>query len=147
MRDSRLASTDGCAATRRDGSVMVMVLACMAVAAAIAATMLHTAVTARRSLRAELHLRQVERLLEAASAEARARLTAGTQGDASLLLEAPHLADAGTARIGFAPASEVGMPAIRVSVEFPLHSPATIRRTRLVFSSAHHAIRSKESQP
>ncbi|MFM7245498.1 MAG: hypothetical protein ACKO40_15175, partial [Planctomycetaceae bacterium] len=63
---------------RRRGSVMVLVLACLAVASAIALSMLRAATMSHRSLRTERHLRQVECLLTAATATAHARLATGS---------------------------------------------------------------------
>ncbi|MEI6637186.1 MAG: hypothetical protein WCO99_11525, partial [Planctomycetota bacterium] len=120
--------------THRRGSVMVLALACLAVAAAIALSMLRAATMSHRSLRTERHLRQVEYLLSAATATAHARLaTGGPEAvDEVILLQANSLTGVGSARITLAHEQDATPPAIRVVVEYPLEGPVTIRRSRCV---------------
>jgi len=113
---------------------MVMALVCMAVAAAIALSMLRAATMSHRSLRTERHLRQVECLLSAATARARERLATGgpEAADEVILLEPAVLTGVGSARVTLARAIDAAPPAIRVVVEYPLEGPVTIRRSRTV---------------
>ena len=74
MRPSPLGITR--AAPRR-GAVMVLALVALAVAAALAAAVLRSALLARRALRTEHDLRQIERLLVAGADAARARAETG----------------------------------------------------------------------
>lgn len=113
----------------RRGSVMVMVLACMAVATVIGMAMLRSATTAQRGLRTERHLRQVERLLVAAADLAATRQAGGERVEGEILLEPAHLAGAGSARITLA-ADPADPRRIQVVVEHPLEGPVTVRRTR-----------------
>jgi len=135
---------------RRRGSVMVMALACMAVAAAIALSMLRAATTSHRSLRTERHLRQVECLLAAAMATAHARLATGgpeAAVDEVILLEAASLTGVGSARVTLARDADAPPPAIRVVVEYPLEGPVTIRRSRTVLHPSVASKTPKEPQP
>lgn len=137
------------ACTRRRGSVMVMALACMAVAAAIALSMLRAATTSHRSLRAERHLRQVECLLTAATAKAHARLATGgpEAADEVLLLEPESLTGVGSARVTLAREPDAASPAIRVVVEYPLEGPVTIRRSRTILHPSVTSTPSEEPRP
>jgi len=135
---------------RRRGSVMVMVLACMAVASAIALSMLRAATTSHRSLRTERHLRQVECLLAAAAGTAHSRLVAGGPDaavDEVILLEAASLTGVGSARVTLARDADAPPPAIRVVVEYPLEGPVTIRRSRTVSNPPVASRTSEEPQP
>ncbi len=116
----------------RRGSVMVLALACMAVASAIALSMLRATTMGHRSLRAERHLRQVECLLAVATAKAHARLATGgpEAGNEVILLEPESLTGAGSARVTLARDTDASPPVIRVVVEYPLEGPVTIRRSR-----------------
>lgn len=113
----------------RRGGVMVMVLACMAVATAIGMAMLRSATAGQRGLRTERHLRQVERLLVAAADLAAVRHAEGDRVDGEILLEPADLAGAGSARITLT-ADGVDPRRIQVVVEHPLEGPVTVRRTR-----------------
>ena len=113
----------------RRGGVMVMVLACMAVATAIGMAMLRSATAGQRSLRTERQLRQVERLLVAAADIAATRQAGGERVEGEILLEPADLAGAGSARITLA-ADPADPRQIQVVVEHPLEGPVTVRRTR-----------------
>ena len=118
----------------RRGSVTFIVLACMGVAAAIALTTLRAATLARRSLRTERDLRQVECLLTAATLWAEAGLVSGTTADAVIDLAAPDLGGAGSARLTFRRAADGNPSPVEIVVAYPLEGPVTIRRSRLVVS-------------
>ena len=114
----------------RRGVVMFMALATLAVVAAIAAAMLQGAVVARRQLRSERDLIQVECLLDHAAARALAG-SAVVSGTLSLPVEA--IVGSASARITTSPVTgAAGGPAVRLVVEYPLEGPVTIRRTREV---------------
>lgn len=113
----------------RRGGVMVMVLACMAVATAIGMAMLRSATAGQRGLRTERHLRQVERLLVAAADLAAMRQAEGERVEGEILLESADLAGAGSARITLA-ADPADPRRVQVIVEHPLEGPVTVRRTR-----------------
>jgi hypothetical protein len=135
---------------RRRGSVMVMVLTCMAVASAIALAMLRVATTSHRSLRTERHLRQVECLLAAATTAAHARLVAGgpeAVEDQVILLEPASLTGFGSARVTLAPDTDAAQPMIHVVVEYPLEGPVTIRRSRTVSHSSVAPATPEETRP
>ena len=136
--------------TRRRGSVMVLALACMAVASAIAFSMLRAATRSHRSLRAERHLRQVECLLAAATAAAHARLATGGPNalatDHVILLEPATLTGVGSARVTLGLDADPRSPTIRVVVEYPLEGPVTIRRSRSI-SRSSFASPPKETRP
>jgi len=139
-----------CDPARRRGSVMVMVLACMAVAAAIGLSMLRAATTSHRSLRTERHLRQVECLLAAAKTAAHSRLVAGGPDavvDDVILLEPASLTGVGSARITLARERDAAPPAITVVVEYPLEGPVTIRRSRTVSHPSVSARTPEEPRP
>ena len=117
----------------RRGSVMVMVLACMAVATAIATTMLRSATMSHRNLRTERDLRQVECLLTAAARIAQSR--SASADDDTILLASADLIGSGSARITFARDPATSTPAVRIVVEYPLEGPLTIRRSRSILLS------------
>jgi len=116
----------------RQGSVMVMVLACMAVATAITATMLRSATTSHRALRTERDLRQVECLLAAAARMAQARGDSKGTADDTIVVASADLVGSGSARITFAREPTGLTPSVRIIVEYPLEGPLTIRRSRSV---------------
>ena len=119
----------------RRGGVLLLTLVCMAVATTIAATMLGATLVARRALRTERDLRQVECLLAAAADVARVRHATGLSLDHSILLEPSAVSGIGSARITLtAGSSDAGSQAIRLAVEYPLEGPVTIRRSRTI----HH---------
>lgn len=135
---------------RRRGSVMVMALASMAVAAAIALSMLRAATVSHRSLRTERHLRQVECLLAAATATAHERLAPSGPAaapDEVLLLEPDALTGVGSAQVTLARDIDASPPAIRVVVEYPLEGPVTIRRSRTVSHSSVSSTTPEEPRP
>lgn len=116
----------------RRASVMVMVLACMAVATAITAAMLRSATASHRALRTERDLRQVECLLAAATRMAQARGVSQGTADDTIVITSADLVGSGSARITLARESTVSTPAVLVVVEYPLEGPLTIRRSRSV---------------
>lgn len=122
---------------------MVMVLACMAVAAALGLTMLRSATALHGGLRAERSLRQVERLLVAAADLALAQHAAGVPMPAEIRIESAALAGSGSARITLAAEPRV----IRIVVEHPLEGPVTVRRSRAVTLPALSAGFPEESLP
>ena len=139
-------------ATRRPhashrGSVMVTVLACMAVAAAIAATMLRSATTARRALRTERDLRQVECLLVAAARLAQARGASVGTADDAIVIASAELAGSGSARVTLAREPAASTPSVRIVVEYPLEGPLTIRRSRSVILASTPPTSPKETLP
>jgi hypothetical protein len=129
----------------RRGSVMVMAVACMAVAIAIGLTMLRTATTAHRSLRTERQLRQVELLLAAAAELAQERIAMGEPAAARILLEPAAITGTGSARITLSPGPAAA--SVRLVVEYPLEGPVTIRRSRTVPLASVPAISPEESLP
>jgi len=131
----------------RQGSVMVMVLACMAVAAAITATMLRSATTSHRALRTERDLRQVECLLAAAARMAEARGVTKGPADDTILLASADLAGSGSARITLAREPAASTPSVRIVVEYPLEGPLTIRRSRSVILASTPPTSPKETLP
>lgn len=143
------ASSGSC--IRRRGSVIFIVLACMAVASAIALSMLRAATMSHRSLRTERHLRQVECLLAAATSSAQARLATGgpdaIADDEVRLLEPASLTGVGSARITLTRDINATPPAIRVIVEYPLEGPVTIRRSRTVLHPSVASKTPEEPQP
>lgn len=137
--------------THRRGSVMVLALACMAVAAAIGLSMLRAATMSHRSLRTERHLRQVECLLTAATATAHARLAVSIPEavvtDDVILLEPDSLTGVGSARVTLSREPDATSPAILVVVEYPLEGPVTIRRSRSLSYPSFAPLSSKEPRP
>lgn len=144
-REPHVLSSPRVAGGRR-GGVMVMTLACMAVASVIGLAMLRSAMTAHRSLRTELHLRQVERLLVAAADVARSRHAAGSTVEGEMLLEPALLSGAGSARITFA-VDPADPQQVRIAVDFPLEGPLTVRRSRTMPRASPSNPVSQESLP
>lgn len=131
---------------RRRGGVLVLALVALAVAMALAASVLRSALLARRALRTEHELRQVERLLVAGADAARARAGAGEKRDWELVLTPADLAGSGSARLVVAPTPD-DATAVTLVVEYPLEGPLTIRRTRTVVFPSTSAPKREESNP
>ena len=130
----------------RRGGVMVVAVACMAVAAAIGLAMLRSATATSHHLRHERQLRQVERLLVAAEDLARARHASGEEVDGDAELTPQQLTGAGSAHISIArnPDDPQG---VHVVVTYPLEGPLTIRRSRNLRISPHSQPSPEESLP
>ena len=129
----------------RRGCVMVMALACMAVAISIGMTMLRAATTAHRSLRTERQLRQVELLLAAAAGLAQDRIATGEPGEARILLEPAAITGADSARITLS--ADPAAASVRLVVEYQLEGQITIRRSRTIPLASVPAISPEESLP
>ncbi|MFM8537250.1 MAG: hypothetical protein ACKOES_04145 [Planctomycetaceae bacterium] len=143
MRPSSLGITR--AAPRR-GAVMVLALVALAVAAALAAAVLRSALLARRALRTEHDLRQIERLLVAGADAARARAETGGMRAWELVLTPAELAGSGSARLAAVPAP-ASASELTLVVEYPLEGPLTIRRSRTVVLPSTSASNREESSP
>lgn len=115
----------------RRGAVMFMALATLAIVGLVAAAMFRGAILARRSLRGEHAARQVETLLDAAAARARARLAAGRPAAEVLELGPADLGAAGSAVVVVTaePAGDRGLR-VRVAAEYPREGPVPVCRTR-----------------
>lgn len=131
----------------RRASVMVMVLACMAVATAIATTMLRSATMSHRNLRTARDLRQVECLLTAAARMAKTRSVSAGTADDTILIASSDLVGSGSARITFARDAAASTPSVRIVVEYPLEGPLTIRRSRSVIPASNPSATPEESRP
>ena len=130
----------------RRGGVMVVAVACMAVAAAIGLAMLRSATATRHHLRHEQHLRQVERLLVAAEDLARARHASGEEVNGDVELTPQQLTGGGSARINIACAPD-DPRAVEIVVSYPLEGPLTIRRSRYLWISPPTQPSPEESLP
>ena len=124
---------------RRRGAVMIMALATLAIVGLIAAAMIRGAILTRRGLRGEHAARQVETLLDAATARARARLAAGRPAAETLELGPADMGGAGSALVVVTaePAGDRGLR-VRIVADYPREGPVPVRRTReiLVTSSS-----------
>jgi hypothetical protein len=129
---------------------MFITLATLAVVGLIAAAMVRGAIIARKSLRAEHALRQVEALLDAAEARARARLAAGQPAGETIDLSAADVAGAHAARVVVTaePAGADGWR-VRIIATSPPDGPAAIRRTRdmLIESRSSTPSAAQEASP
>ena len=134
----------------RRGSVMFVTLATLAVVGMIAAAMVRGAIVARKSLRAEHALRQVETLLDAAEARVRARLAAGEPAAETLDLAAADVAGTSAAQV-VVTAEPAGADAwrVRIVAATPPDGPAAIRRSRdtLIRSRSSNTSDTKETSP
>jgi len=127
---------------------MVLALVALAVAGALAAAVLRSALLARRALSTEHDMRQVERLLVAGADAARARARAET-GDLrawELVVTPTELAGSGSARLAVVPAPSSASE-LTLVVEYPLEGPLTIRRSRTVVLPSTSASNREESSP
>jgi hypothetical protein len=134
------------AAGARRGSVMVLVLACMAVASGIGLAMLRSATAVHGGLRTERHLRQVERLLVAAAERVVALEAAGEPIPGEILLGPDDIVGTDGARISVARDALVPH-AVQIIVEYPLAGPVTIRRSRTLSLPASSPITPEEILP
>jgi Tfp pilus assembly protein PilX len=134
----------------RRGSVMFVTLATLAVVGMIAVAMVRGAMIARKSLRAEHALRQVETLLDAAEARVRARLAAGEPAAETLDLAAADVAGTSAAQV-VVTAEPAGADAwrVRIVAATPPDGPAAIRRSRdtLIRSRSSNTSDTKETSP
>lgn len=121
------------ATPRRQGAMLVVALACLAIVMAIVGVMLQGALRARRQLHVERDLRQVELLLEAGLDRAAFQLANNDDykgetwripasdllgsGDAEVVIVAERSADAEPWQV-------------RVAAEYPVGTVASVRRTR-----------------
>jgi hypothetical protein len=129
---------------------MFVTLATLAVVGMIAAAMVRGAIVARKSLRAEHALRQVETLLDAAEARVRARLAAGEPAAETLDLAAADVAGTSAAQV-VVTAEPAGADAwrVRIVAATPPDGPAAIRRSRdtLIRSRSSNTSDTKETSP
>jgi hypothetical protein len=110
---------------------MFMTLATLAVVSLIAIAMVRGAMIARRSLRGEHALRQVDRILDAAEARAAAALKVGQPADDTIELRPADLGGEGTARVTVTTsARDTRGLLVQIVVEYPCEGPVTVRRTR-----------------
>lgn len=141
---------EGGSSPARRGSVMFVTLATLAVVGMIAAAMVRGAMIARKSLRAEHALRQVETLLDAAEARVRARLATGEPAAETLDLAAADVAGTTAAQV-VVTAEPAGADAwrVRIVAASPPDGPAAVRRTRdtLIESRSSTPSAAKETNP
>jgi Tfp pilus assembly protein PilX len=141
---------EGGSSPARRGSVMFVTLATLAVVGMIAVAMVRGAMIARKSLRAEHALRQVETLLDAAEARVRARLAAGEPAAETLDLAAADVAGTSAAQV-VVTAEPAGADAwrVRIVAATPPDGPAAIRRSRdtLIRSRSSNTSDTKETSP
>ena len=134
----------------RRGSVMFVTLATLAVVGMIAVAMVRGAMIARKSLRAEHALRQVETLLDAAEARVRARIATGEPAAETLDLAAADVAGTSAAQV-VVTAEPAGADAwrVRIVAATPPDGPAAIRRSRdtLIRSRSSNTSDTKETSP
>jgi Tfp pilus assembly protein PilX len=129
---------------------MFVTLATLAVVGMIAVAMVRGAMIARKSLRAEHALRQVETLLDAAEARVRARLATGEPAAETLDLAAADVAGTTAAQV-VVTAEPAGADAwrVRIVAATPPDGPAAIRRSRdtLIRSRSSNTSDTKETSP
>jgi hypothetical protein len=144
MSRDRSAAAGGAA---RRGSVMFITLGTLAVVGMIAVAMVRGAIIARKTLRAEHALRQVETLLDAAEARARARLVAGEPAAETIDLSAADVAGTTAARV-VVTAEPAGANAwrVRIVAALPPDGPAAIRRTRDTLIDVRSSTRSDSQE-
>jgi len=116
----------------RRGTILIVALAVMSILMGLAAAMLQAAQHSRRHFRSELHLRQVDHLLDAAIATAAARLAAGEPATESRTIPAAEIVGRHPAglTITTGPADASGR-LIEAVVEYPLGGLHPIRRRRV----------------
>ena len=120
-------------APRRRGAMLVVALACLAIVMAIIGVMLQGALRARRQLHVERDLRQVELLLEAGLDRAALQL-AGDDDYAGETWQIPasDLLGRGDGEVVIVAArsGDAEPWQVRVAAEYPIGTPASVRRTR-----------------
>ena len=146
MRPSSLGIARATPRCQRRGAVMVLALVALAVAGALAAAVLRSALLARRALSTEHDMRQIERLLVAGADAARARAETGDMRAWELLVAPTELAGSGSARLAVAPAPSSASE-LTLVVEYPLEGPITIRRSRTVVLPSTSASNREEAIP
>lgn len=114
----------------RRGAVMFMALATLAIVGLIAVAMFRGAILARRGLRGEHAARQVETLLDAATARTRARLAAGRPAAETLELGPADLGVTASAVVVVTAEPAGDALRLRIVAEYPRAGPVTVRRTR-----------------
>ena len=117
----------------RRGAVMIMALATLAIVGLVAAAMFRGALLARRGLRGEHAARQVETLLDAAAARARARLAAGRPVAETLELGPADLGAAGSAVVVVTAEPAGDALRVRIVAAYPREGPVPVSRTREIF--------------
>jgi hypothetical protein len=120
-------------APRRRGAMLVVALACLAIVMAIVGVMLQGALRARRQLHVERDLRQVELLLEAGLDRAAFQLASDdAYAGETWRIPASHLLGRGDGEVVIVAArsGDVEPWRVRVAAEYPVGTPASVRRTR-----------------
>lgn len=116
----------------RRGTILIVALTVMSILMVLAAAMLRGTQLSRRQFRSELHLRQIDQLLDAAIATAAARLAAGEPATESRTIPAAEIVGRHAAglTITTGPAEASGR-LIEAVVEYPLGGLHPIRRRRV----------------
>ena len=121
------------ARSARRGALLIMVLVCMVIVMAIVGGMLQASLRNRRQIHAERDRRQTELLLQAGIERARQRTIADPkyQGE-KWSLPAEEVVGRGAAEvtIEIVPATDEQQSQLRVTAEYPIGSPFSIRRGR-----------------
>lgn len=119
--------------SRRQGAMLVVALACLAIVMAIVGVMLQGALRARRQLHVERDLRQVELLLEAGLDRAAFQLASNDDYEGETWrIPASDLLGASDAEVVIVAERPTDAEPwqVRVAAEYPLGTVASIRRTR-----------------
>lgn len=123
--------------SRRNGAVLVAVVACLATFSLIALAMLRGSLASRGQLRSERYLRQAELLLDAAVERAVARLAAGgvraaDDLDETLEIATREITGGGAARLTLDASSPEDVWQLEVVCLYPVGNPRAVRRSRTV---------------
>ncbi len=119
---------------RRQGAMLVVSLACLAIVMAIVGVMLQGALRARRQLHAERDLRQVELLLEAGIDRAAFQLASNDNYEGETWrIPASGLLGSSDAEVVIVAERSAGAEPwqVRVAAEYPVGTAASVRRTRI----------------
>lgn len=116
----------------RRGTILIVVLTVMSILMALAATMLRGTQLTRRHVRSELHLRQIDQLLHAATAMAAEKLATGSPFSESRTIARDEIVGRHDASLTVTTEPDAkGGWRIEAVAEYPLGAAHPIRRRRL----------------
>ena len=137
--------------SRRQGAVLVAVVACLATFSLIALAMLRGSLASRGQLRSERYLRQADLLLDVAVERATSRLAAGgvrvaDDLDETLEIDGREITGGGSARLTLDASSPQDDWRLEVTCLYPVGDPRAVRRSRAVNLTRPNTTLSKEDR-
>lgn len=135
---------------RRRGAILVAVVVCMAVAGAIAMSLVRTAASRRRAAETQLRRVQSQWLAESGLERAAARLAADARYAGEVWTTSPGELDGGTGVVRIKVEAAAGRPdcrTVRVQADYPDHPQDRARQTKEALIQLPKSSTSMENEP